>query len=292
MKQEVLKGGTDELVISVKDHGRTVTPSSCTCRILDRGTLLESCAATGGRYTPGTATVSAVHQGLTAEWTFVVDAGPQQRHVMLFDVVLFKLFPMVTDDDLVAEAAALAADDYIYHGTVETLTASGFTDRSLIGAREDWRGATLSIVSGDDAGGQYLVTGFSADTGDIEYDDSTPSSVDAIYTLRRSYAGETAAAWADIMDKLEQACDAALDGDRSTLVMTPDRLKRPHALRALEKVFRGLADDANGIEWAKAEFYAKEFEASWNGLRLVFADDDSSEPVQEREGSAQWGFSR
>jgi hypothetical protein len=292
VKQELLKGGTDELVISIKDHGRTVTPSTCTCRILDRGTLLESGAATGGRYRPGSGTVALVHQGLTAEWTFIVDAGAEQKHVMLFDVVLFKLSPMVTDEDLVSEAPVLAGADYIFHGTVETLTASGFIDRALIGAREDWRGAILSIISGTDASGQYLVTDFDSATGTLTYTYTTPTAIDAVFTLRRSYAGEIAAAWSDIMDKLEQACDAALDGDRSTLVMTPDRLKRPHSLRALEKVFRGLADDANGIEWAKAEFYSKEFEASWNGLRLVFADDDASEPVQEHEGSAQWGFSR
>jgi hypothetical protein len=199
---------------------------------------------------------------------------------------------VVSDADLIAETAVLASNEYTCVGEVSDPTALGFVDRALIGSREDWLGAILTMLSGADAGGQYVVTGFSPVTGQINYSPTTEAFEGDSFSLRRSFQGEIDAAWADIYDKLTQACAAAPDGSRPELIMTPDRLRRPHLLRALEKIFRGLADDPSGIDWARAEKYASEFEAVWNGLQLVFAHDHGTEPTPARETSAQWGFGR
>ena len=306
MKQELLKGGTDELVLGLVDHGRAVVPSSCSIRILNQGTILESGTATGGRYTPSSAVVGVVNQDLTVEWTYSVSGGPTQRRVELIDVVLFKLYPVISDIDLVREVSALAAGDYLYHGIVESSAAEGFIDRDLIGAREDWIGAIIHMQSGADAGSQYQVSAFDPTTGTVTYAPSQAAAPGDTFTMRRSFQGEIDSAWADIYDKLIQQCSNSPEAQRAPfvstwprasgmrpyLVMTPDRLRRPHLLRSLEKIFRGIATDTSGTDWARAEYYSKEFESAWNGLRLAFASDLSTVPVKESEGSAQFGFGR
>lgn len=292
MKQELLKGGSDALKLGLLDHGRPVAPSSCAIRILDGGSLLEGGDAPAGVYVPGASTVGAAKENLVAEWTFQVGGGAVERRVELFDVVLFRLYPIASDQDLIREAAILGSSEYVRRGKVASSSAQSIVDRTLIGAREDWAGAVLTFSSGADAGSQYIVSGFAPSTGTIDYPAGTPASAGDEYVLRRSYQGELDAAWDDLYDKLVQTCAGAPDGSRAHLVMTPDRLKRPHLLRALEKIFRGMATDPAGVDWARAEHYAKEFEAAWSGIQLVFAERESATPAPSHEGSLQFGFGR
>lgn len=291
MRQDIMRAGTDELTFTVKDHGQTVVPSSCSIRIIDHGVVLESGNAPLGKYTPGAATVGKMRQDITAEWTFQLSGAPPQKYVTLFDVVAFKLYPMITDDDVVREVSSLGSVDFVVSGTVTDEDVQGFADSSLIGAHEDYVGAIMTMVSGVDAGGQYVVTAFDASLGKLTYVPTVAAVAGDRYTLRRSYAGEIDSAWEDVFSRLEQACSQA-SGDRAALIMSPDRLRRPHLMKTLEKVFRGMATDPSGVDWTRAEHYAKEFDAAWNGIRLVFAEKDVDIPTNARDGLLVMGFRR
>jgi hypothetical protein len=297
MRQEILKGGADGLRLSLTEHGRAVVPSACSARIVHLGTLLEQGAAAGGIYTPGAATVGQVRQDVAIEWTYTV-SGEARKHVELFDVVLFKLYPMASEADLLNEAPSLVESARIHRGTVSSASAAGIIDSELIGDIEDYTGAVLTMRSGVDAGSQYIITGFTSSTGALAFTPTHTPVAGDVYTIRKSFQFALDTAWENIYDRLILACSNAPGGigDRASrpyLIMTPDRLRRPQILRALEIIFRGIADDQNGADWARADYYAKEYEAAWSGIRLVFAfDSDSSEPAAESESSAQFGFHR
>lgn len=293
MRQELLKGGTDQLILDLKVDGRPVSPSSCSCRILYGTEVLESGNAPGGVYTPSGAATARIYEDLIAEWTYTLKAGgPVQRRVEQFDTVICKLYPVVTDEDLMKESAGLASDEYIYRGTVTEASASGLVDSALSGRRDDWVGAVLDVLSGDQAGAHYIVSSMDEASGAVVYQADAYPAVGDSYTMRRTFQGEIEAAWADIYDKLVQACSEAPDGSRPYLIMTPDRLRRPHLLKSLEKVYRGRATDPSGIDWLKAEHYGREFESAWNGLKFSFAARYTDVPVESHRGSAQWGFGR
>lgn len=290
MKQEILKGGTDTLTLGLYDHGVAVTPSSCTIRILEGDTVLESGTATSGVYTP-TTIISDTYQDLVVEWTWAVAGGATQKKTELIDVVLFKLTSSISDQDLVREDASLGSNDWVWYGAVTGTNAGGFVDMSTIGRREDWKGAILTILSGTYDGNQYTITSFAPTTGTFLYTAANYPSVADTYRVNRSFQGEIDQAWADIYDKLVQACTKA-GQDRPSLIMSPDRLRRPHLIKTLEKIYRGQSDDPNGIAWQKATYYHDEFEAVWQGLSLVFAAPNHDTPVIQRDGNVQWGFGR
>lgn len=306
MKQELLKGGTDQLKLGLKDHGRDVAPYSCTIRILEGSTVLESGTPTAGAYTPTSAVVGELHADLVAEWTYVENSGePSKKKAEQFDVVLFKLVPVVTDSDVLKECAALSTADYVHHGEISgTPSSSAIIDQSLIGSLTDYDGGIITFLSGTLAEKQFVVSSFTASTGTIGGTFGSAPAASDTFTLRRSFKGEIDQAWEDIYDKLIQQCAgdsyATLNqgnvpsyASRPYLIITPDRLRRPHLMRALEKIFRGIATDTTGVDWARAEYYAKEFEAAWSGLKLTFASgSDDSAPVAEKEVSGAWGFGR
>lgn len=306
MKQELLKGGTDALALGLVDHGRAVAPYSATIRILQGSTVLEAGTATAGAYTPSSAVTGEVHQDLAAEWTYVETEGAaSKKKVELFDVVLSKLVPVISDADIVKECPGLTEKTGVHYGTVgASPSASAIIDLELVGTREDYDGALLTFLDGTLDGKQFLVTAFAAATGTITAAMGSAPSAGDHFTLRNTFQAYVDQAWSDVYDKLIAQCandpDAGVPGggtysgsSRPYLIMSPDRLRRPHLLKALEKIFRDIADDTTGADWARAEYYAKEFEAVWNGLKLVFAsaaeDDD---PVAVKQTSAQWGFGR
>ena len=279
-------------------HAVAATPSVCAYKVLDyAGTVLEQGTAAGGVFTPGAGVVSQARQDCAVEWTYTVD-GAQKRTVEQFDVVLWKLYPVATEADLIREAPALVASEKVHRGTVYASDANGLTDKALIGTREDWEGAVLAILSGSDLDGRYVVTAFDPVTGTLTYTHTKNPAPGTTYTLRRSYQPEMDAAWEDLYDRLIQACASSPGGQgyqeaRPFLIMTPDRLRRPHLLLALAKAFRGVATDTSGPDWARAEYYQGEFETAMAGLKLVFAEEGNTpNPVADDDTTPQWGFSR
>lgn len=298
MRQEILKGGSDSLRLSLFDHGRAVQPSSCSARILDiGGNLLASGDAAGGIYSPPASVSGQARQDCTVEWTYTYD-GITDKRVELFDVVLFRLYPVATEADMIRESPSLVSSERVYRGTVNAADSSSITSNSLLGTREDWSFAIIQLLTGTEAGKQYVVSAFDAGIGKASYPAASAASPGDTFLLRRSYQSELDAAWDDVIDRLTQACanspvQLGLQQTRPFLVMTPDRLRRPHLSLALSKAHRGIATDQNGVDWAKAEYYAAEYEGSWAGLKLVFAQPgDFSAPLVGEERSTQWGFSR
>lgn len=306
MRQELLKGGADSLSLGLKNHGRAYAPYSCTIRILQGSTVLESGMATAGVYAPTVAVTAECAQDLTAEWSYVETVGAAARKkVELFDVVLFKLYPVVTDDDILSEAASLMSSDYVHHGEVSgTPSTTTLVDQSLIGSFQDYVGSILTFLTGTKANSQYVITSFVSATGTLGATFGTAAVAAETFMLRRSFQGEIDQAWEDIYDKLIQDCSsdaysllpnglANNYASRPFLVMTPDRLRRPHLCKALEKIYRGIANDQNGVDWARAEHYKAEFESIWKGMRLVFAyGGDTTTPTASKEVTGQWGFNR
>jgi hypothetical protein len=306
MKQELLKGGADALALGLVDHGRAISPYSATIRILKGSTVLESGTATAGAYTPSSAVTGEVHQDLTAEWTYVETVGgATKKKVELFDVVLSKLVPVVSDADIIKECPGLAVKTGVHYGTVGAgPLASAIIDLELVGCREDYDGGLLTFLDGTLDEKQFLVTAFASSTGTITAAMGSAPAEGDHFTLRNTFQAYVDQAWADVYDKLIAQCANDPDGgiadggtypasSRPYLIMTPDRLRRPHLMKALEKIFRDIADDTSGADWARAEYYAKEFESVWNGLKLVFASaSDDDDPIAEKQTAPQWGFSR
>lgn len=292
MKQELLKGGTDSLILGLTDHSIAVTPYSCTVRILDGSTVLESGTATYGVYTPTSATTGESREDITVEWTFQRTSGAKiEKKVELVDVVLFKLAAFIDDRDLMAEAPGLGSEEFVYRGSVTSAVATGIKCAGLVASRYDWEGAIIEIVSGARDGDQAAVSAFDASDGELTYSATGYPVAADTFTLRRTFQGEIDSAWNDVYDRLVQACVDA-GGARPSLVMSPDRLRRPHLYKALEKVYRGIATDNTGVDWARAEYYASAFDSVWSGIKLAFASPDSTDPIIESDGMIDNGFDR
>jgi len=301
MRQELLRGGSDVLTLRVFDYGRPAAVTAVTARLFDHsGQLIDSGDAPDGVFTPAAGVVGQVRQDCSVEWSYTDSRGMPHRTLELFDVVLFKLYPVATEADLIREAPSLVASERVMHAVADDVHfdegqgETTITSSALMGTREDWRGSILTFASGE----SLIVDEFSPVTGTIVVPGQIVAATGDEFTLRRSYQGELDAAWEDIYDKLIQQCATSPGGvgsrqSRPYLIMSPAVLRRPHILLALDKAFRGIATDATGVDWARAERYLKEFDQIWNGLNLVFASDaDGDSPVPDGERSAQWGFNR
>jgi hypothetical protein len=231
-------------------------------------------------YVLGATVLDDVEEGCQVRWDLTVD-GAVRTFTQLFDVVLHKLEPLVTDDDLVAECPPLVSEGYKHHGTAGDGTAKTLVDEDLMRYADDhWTGGELALLEGSAAPRTVRVTDFARATGTVTWETSLASAVstDTTYLLTRTWQPEIDRAW----DDLESMIRAR--GERPSLIVGVDDLKPLHLPMALSKVCRGLAREKDDVWWSRADFYQEQFEARWKATVFRYDADedeiaDTAEPM-------------
>lgn len=287
MKQQLeTDSTTDSLSITVWDHNRKEIPSVATIDIYDGSTQLVSGAsatiATDGTcsYTPGTTVTDDYEENLKAAWNLTIDGGVQ-KHIQLFDVVNFKLYPQITDEDLISECSQLQDGRYLHYGTADSGTTTTLVDIELMEYKDDhWKGGTLEIVDGTNSGSKEVVSAFDRTTGTVTVSSAFGSAIDSTskYVVRRTFQREIDRAWDDMMAMVLQK------GYRPALIMNSEELTPSHIAFALSKVCRDLSIQQDDVWWARAEFYEERFNVLWNAMVFKYDSDEDQLADDERYG--------
>lgn len=284
MRQELLLEGSDRIELHLMEDGWPLAPSSCSISIIHNGDVLEEGTAevTPGicSYVPGEAVVGELRKDVLAVFAYVLE-GPQAKRTVVFDVVRSKLYPVITDRDLVAECPALASAGGYFTSIIDTATPGSFTDNKLIGSSVHWIGAVALF---HESGGSAVVTGFNASTGTITFD-AMPEAPAGSYSLQKGFSSEIARAWEDTMNYIYQ-----VGGYRPALVMDTEDLRAPHLYRALEKACFSLAVNEDDIWFQRYRVYEGKAESTIKGLRLTYDQDEDNVP--DSEALLDRGFSR
>lgn len=281
MKQQLqVSSETDALTYEVWDHGQHVVPSSGTISIsrsadVDVGPSSVTVAADGTcSYVPGSAVTGDYGENLRAEWTLNFPCYAR-RYTQLFDVVQFPIRSLVTDEDLVAECAELQRQKYIAYGTAQGGGSSEITDQGLMDYPDDhFKGGTVEIVAGTNAGQVRRVSTSVQSTGKITVSSAFAASIDdtSEYVARRTYQKEIDRAFG------EMCADVDARGYRPALIVNSEDLKTPHVYLTLAKVCRDLAKSSDDIWWARAEKYAELYTASMSAQKWQYDSDEDKEP--------------
>ncbi len=284
MKQQLRTGGTtDELVFSYQENGRVLAPQSASVSIYKWGTLVVSSEVTPGadgvlRYAPGLPVTGESYPDLRAEWTITTSDGKQRVYTQLFDVVKSVVYPLITDEDLIAEAQSLESSDAVVYGSAEAGSETTLVDAQRAGSlSRGFAGGIIEFTSGSQAGNTRVVKSFDAKTGTFTWDSALSTAIVSGdgYLARKTFSPQRERAWEDLLFMLEQR------GNRPALMVTPEALKVPHLYLTLSKVFLSLSDEDGDIEWARGEKYRKMFEAVWSGLTFEEDRDQDGEPDGE-----------
>ena len=288
MKEQLEKDSTtDQLTLQVFDHNRLLIPTACTVSIYRDGqALVSDQVATVGAdgvvtYTPGTDVTDTLGENLKAEWKPTI-SGDVKVITALFDVVLRKLFPTVTDEDLVSECAPLREEKFSYYGTAGGGTSLTLIDDSLLDHMDNqFTGGVLEILEGTNAGESRVVAAFDRETFTITVATAFTGAIDTTskYRVHRTWQREIDRAWEEVNWTLQQL------GRRANLILNDQDLKPAHLFRALEKVCRGITTDPDDIWHDRATLYGEKAGTMIAGLRLVYDEDedgeaDSDQPVQ------------
>ena len=285
MKQQLERDSTTDYIgVTVWDHNQRVVPTAATVSIYDGANALVSAAtatiAADGAvtYIPGTTVTEDAEENLKAEWTLTIDSAAR-KVVQLFDVVNFKLFPMVSDEDLISECAQLQTEGYRAYGTADSGTTTTLVDIELMEYRDNhWEGGTLEILGGTNSGTKRVVASSVKATGTVTVSSAFSSAIDSTskFMLRRTYQREIDRAWDDLMERIISK------GNRPALIMNSESLKPTHIMWALEKICRDLSTTQDDIWWARSEYYSQRAAAWWNQLVFLY-DSDEDEQVDTRK---------
>lgn len=283
MKQEVYKDSTtDTLTLEVRENGLLVSPTSVTVSIYREGVVVVSSAsitpATDGgcAYTVPSTVTSDLGENLRAEWQYTY-SGKVRKMVQLFDVVLTKIYPLVTHRDIVEECPPLENNNVVYYGTVETGGTGTFTDNDLTGQpKNSWISATIEFLGGTHTNKMGVVTA-STEAGVLTFTGVTDAVVSGeTFVLRKSYQPQINKAWEELLDGIYQR------GNRPSLIISVEELKLPHLYKSVSKIARGASKEANDYYWALADLYSRMYDTKMEGLRLSYDIDEDRTLVTEK----------
>lgn len=285
MKQQLLKASTTDTVeIKVWDHNVQVVPTAALVSIVIDSTVEVSLATATitslgtCSYIPGATVLDDVAENCMARWYLTV-GGVTQHYDQLFDVVLHKLYPVVTDEDLIAECAQLQFEKYLESaladsGTTSTLVSTKFQDYP----DDYFKGGLIEITEGENVGLMRVILSNDKATGTVNFDTSMPSAITAScrFVARRTFQREIDRAWEDIEALIVQR------GYRPALVMNAEDLKPLHVAATLVKISKNLAKTTEDIWWARAGTFEEDREKRLKGINFVYDNYEDELPTTMR----------
>jgi hypothetical protein len=281
VKQQLqVSSETDALTLEVWDHTRLLVPSSGTINIsLDNVEEVSASSITVSAdgvcsYIPGTAVTADYQENGRAEWTLNFD-GYSARYVQLFDIVQYPILSQITDEDLISECSELQGQKYMAHGTADSGSASSLVDSELVEYEDDhWKGGTVEIVAGTNAGEWRVISTSDRETGTLTVSTSFTVSITATseYVVRRTFQREIDRAFEDMCS------DVSARGYRPALIISSDDLKPAHAFLTLSKVCRNLSQNPDDIWWKRADLYAEKYSGSMSAMKWLYDSDEDEEP--------------
>jgi hypothetical protein len=285
-KQELLKRSTtDKLSLEYRVDGVLKRPVSATISIYSgRG---GSIGATEGvlllgpvsvtpdaddvlRYAPGLTVTGELAENMRADWAVTFN-GETTIFRQLFDIVLGRLEPLLTDADLAAECPSIYEEPA--YGKLEAATVDSITDVQLRGHEpKEFAGDVRVYIPS--TGEEAIVASFERSTGTLILASSFSAapSPGTGYCLARGYAAARARAWDDLMQRVRS------HGNRPALIMNGEALVQPHLYLSLAKVCRGRASEKGDTMWALADYYDAKAETAFTGLAWVYDSDQDSIP--------------
>lgn len=281
MKQQLVQSSTtDQLEIEVWDHNVQVVPTSAVVSIIINGntevSLGTASIVTSGTcsYQPGATVLGDLAENCIAAWRLTI--GGEYRYFRdTFDVVLNPLYPVVTDEDLIAECAQLQDSKYMEAGLADSGTSTTLVSILLQEFQDNhFQGGTLEITDGACAGEKGRIASSERSTGTIALDASLSTSVDSTsrFVVRRTFQREIDRAWNDVEAMIQTK------GYRPALVMNSEDLRPVHLAWTLVKVCRNLAKSKDDVWWARAEEYNADFAAKLNWVKFVYDTDEDQWP--------------
>jgi hypothetical protein len=278
VKQQYLTDKAGTLRLTIYSDNIAVVPSSATVTIYksDGSSLQAETAATVGATGEMTYALTATHTADTglnfkAAWSYVVD-GTTYYENQLFDVVKSILSIPVTDADLFNELDSLRKVAKQETGTATAGTTSTLVDTSK--RKEDdnfWKGGTLEIISGTNAGQARTVTVFVQSTATLTVSPVFGSAIDttSVYRIVRSFTNKIAQSFEKIEDALYNA------GKRQDLILESSQIKFPLIYLTIHFIAIDLSDDKDD-KWDRlAQEYWKKYQDAYTSLRLEYDTDES-----------------
>jgi hypothetical protein len=285
MKQQlILDSTTDQLELEVWDHNVQVIPTSALVSIIVFGntevSLAAATVAANGTctYVPGATVLDELAEDALVEWKLTIAGAPQYFRQM-FDIVLRKLHPAVTDEDLISECAQLQDYRYQESGLAESGTSVSLVSILLREYQDNhFQGGTLEITDGACAGEKQRIATNVRGSGTITLDASLSTSVDATsrFVARRSYQREIDRAWDDIQAMIQTK------GYRPALIMNSEDLRPVHLCWTLVKICRNLSKGPDDIWWARSNTFNDEYGAKLGMVNFVYDSDQDDWPESRR----------